>query len=316
MAGFLCLVFLKHKKNGIEYLAGQWKVTELEEIPRYGIIYWSEEEYLGRSISISSGQIERSIGYWPVNLGRETNKYEYWTSEWMTGREFGAREWLLNQYGWYDKYADETVNVISFYQTEEDFKNEYDPDETYVIFKDGSVKTDYVAGLYAIEPFVESKVNLPIKKFLGMWNVEKFVSYRDDWIGNRKQLEKCRTNIESVPELNGWENAEGIDFYPKDYYGYTLILDEERMSLMSGNEVVEEHKVKQYEEQQLDKKTYEQEKGINDELGITNEKIEVITATFNNEDGGSILDNEIVVVDETKIIIKIQDGWFLLTRNP
>ena len=26
--------------------------------------------------------------------------------------------------------------------------------------------------------------------------------------------------------------------------------------------------------------------------------------------------NKVVVVDETKIIIKIQDGWFLLTRNP
>ncbi|MBD5462557.1 MAG: hypothetical protein HDR24_05785 [Lachnospiraceae bacterium] len=41
----------------------------------------------------------------------------------------------------------------------------------------------------------------------------------------------------------------------------------------------------------------------------------MITATFNSEDGDSILDNEIVVVDKTKIIIKIQDGWFLLTRK-
>lgn len=317
IAGLLCSIFMKEKERGIDYLEGQWKITELEEIPRAGIIYWSEEEYLGRSISISSGQVERSIGYWPVDLNRRIRKYEYWTHEQMTGGAAGAREWLLNQNGWYDKYGDEIVTVISFYHTEDDFKKGYDCAEIYIIFQDGSVQTNYVAGFYAMERFIEAKVNLSIEELWGKWNVERFVSYQDDWIGNRKQLEACKTNLEASfdPILTGWENAEGIDFYPKDYYGSTLQLDEEKMSLMSGDKIVEEHRVQQYEEQQLDKKIYEEEKGIHDELGITNEKIEVITATFDNKNEDELLDNEIVVVDETKIIIKIDHGWFLLTRD-
>ncbi|GFI04819.1 hypothetical protein IMSAGC005_03671 [Lachnospiraceae bacterium] len=319
IVGFLSFIFVKQPKSGIDYLEGQWKVTGLEAIPRAGIIYWSEEEYLGRSISINQGHIERSIEYWFYNLGRQINEYGYWTSEWMMGSEFGAREWLLNEYGWYDKYEDEIVNVISFYMTKEDFEKEYPPVETYAIFKDGSVQTDYVGGIYAIEPFVKSKVNLPVKRILGEWNVERFVSYKDNWIGNRKQIELCKNNIESsapkyAPELMDWENAEGIDFYPKEYYGYTLLLDESKMTLMSGDKIIEEHKVQRYDEQQLDKKAYEQEKGINDELGITNEKIEVITAEFDDKQEENMLDNEIVVIDETRIIMKIQDGWFLLTR--
>ena len=254
--------------------------------------------------------------YWPYYLCHNTEKYEYWTIERTLVYNWAGKAGIGNTTGWYDLYRDEIVDVISFYLSKDDFEKGYVPVEEYIIFADGSVQTQYGDGWYIIERFAESEINLQAEELWGAWDVERFVSYRDDWIGNRKQFEECRGQIELfAPELVGWENAEGIDFYPKDYYGYTLILDEDRMSLISGNKIVEEHAIKQYWEQQIDKNIYEKEKGINDELGIINKKIEVITATFNSEDGNSILDNEIVVVDETKIIMKIQDGWFLLTRN-
>ena len=312
MAGFLCSMFAKNKKNEIDYLEGQWKVTELAAISRTGRIYWSEEDYLGRSISVNEGEIERSMYYWPFYLCHNTEEYTYWTIERTQVYAWAGKAGIGNATGWYDLYRDEMVDIISFYH----YKDDFDPFEVYIIFEDGRVQTNYGDGWYEIERFTESEINLQVEELFGIWIVKRFVSYRDDWIGNRKQFEECRGQIESfAPELNDWENAEGIDFYPKDYYGYTLILDEDRMSLISGNKTVEEHTIIQYGEQQIDKKTYEKEKGINDELGITNKKIEVITAIFNNKDGDSILDNEIVVVDETKIIMKMQDGWFLLTRN-
>ena len=40
----------------------------------------------------------------------------------------------------------------------------------------------------------------------------------------------------------------------------------------------------------------------------------MITAEFDDKQEENMLDNEIVVIDETRIIMKIQDGWFLLTR--
>ena len=312
IAFFLCFIFIRNRKKGIEYLDGQWKVTELAAIDRTGIIYWSEEEYLGRSISVNAGEIERSMHYWPYYLGHNTEKYEYWTIQRTLVYNWAGKAGIGNTTGWYDLYRDEIVDVVSFYL----HKGDADPMEVYIIFADGSVQTQYVDGWYKIERFTEAEIDLQAKELWGAWCVERFVSYRDDWIGNRKQFEKCRGQIELfAPELKGWENAEGIDFYPKDYYEYTLLLEEEQVSLMSGEEIVEEHEVQQYEENQVDKIIYEKEKGINDELGITNEKIEVITATFNDKDGGNILDNEIVVVNENKIIMKIHNGWFLLIKN-
>lgn len=316
IAGLSYLAYIKKREIGIDYLKGQWKITELAAIQLYGRIYWSEEEYLGRSISISPGKIERSIGYWPFDLNRSIGQYEYWTSEQTMVYDWAGKAGISNITGWYDEYMDEIVNIISFYKKEDDFKKGYDPVEVYILFEDGSVQTQYIEGWYKIERFLESKTNLSIEELWGTWNVERFISYKDDWIGNRKQLELCRKNIESfAPELSGWEETEGIDFYPKDYYGYSLLMDRGKISIMSGNETIEEHKIQKYEEKQADKKIYEQEKGIHDELGISNEKIEVIVAGFVDRDGSDILDNEIVVVDETRIIIKIEDGWFLLTRN-
>lgn len=118
-----------------------------------------------------------------------------------------------------------------------------------------------------------------------------------------------------MPELSGWENAEGIDFYSKDYYNYSLIINQERLFLLSENRYVELHEIQQYDIQQADRKAYEKEKGINDELGISNEKIEVIVAEPKDGDKEGILDNEIVVIDKTRIIMKIDEGWFLLTKE-
>ncbi len=118
-----------------------------------------------------------------------------------------------------------------------------------------------------------------------------------------------------MPEFSDWENAEGIDFYPKDYYNYSLIINKERLFLLSDNRYVELHEIQQYDIQQVDRKAYEKEKGINDELGIRNEKIEVIVVRTEEKAEDTVLDNENIVIDKTRIIMKIDKGWFLLTKD-
>lgn len=311
------LISAGNRKSGIEYLEGQWKTTELTAINRTGTIYWSEEEYLGRSISIkSSGHIEKSIDYWPFYLERKVAQYEYWTSERTIVKNWAGKAGIGNITGWYDKHRDEEVEVVSFYQCEDDYKAGYDPVEIYIIFEDGSVQVQWLEGCYMMERFAKAKTNLQPEELYGTWDVERFVSYKDNWIGNKEQLENCKSQIESfAPELSGWENAEGIDFYPKDYYNYSLIINKERLFLLSDNRYVELHEIQQYDIQQADRKAYEKEKGINDELGISNEKIEVIVAEPKDGDKEGILDNEIVVIDKTRIIMKIDEGWFLLTKE-
>jgi len=310
------LINAGNRKSGIEYLEGQWKTTELTAINRTGIIYWSEEEYLGRSISVEgSGRIERSIDYWPANLKRRVEQYEYWTSEWTIVKNWAGKAGIGNITGWYDKYREEEVEVVSFYRCEDDYKAGYEPYEVYIVFEDGSIQANYYEGWYLLERFVKAKTNIQPEELYGTWDVERFVSYEDDWIGNREQLEMCHSDIESMPEFSDWENAEGIDFYPKDYYNYSLIINKERLFLLSDNRYVELHEIQQYDIQQVDRKAYEKEKGINDELGISNEKIEAIVAEPKEGDKEGILDNEIVVIDKTRIIMKIDEGWFLLTKE-
>lgn len=312
----LILISAGNRKSGIEYLEGQWKTTELTAIDRTEIIYWSEEEYLGRSISIeSSGRIERSIDYWPFYLKRGVEQYKYWTSERTIVKNWAGKAGIGNITGWYDKYEDEEVEVVSFYRCEDDYKAGYDPYEIYIIFEDGSVQVGWLNGWYMMERYAKAKTNLQPEELYGTWNVERFVSYEDDWIRNRKQLEMCHSDIESMSEFNDWENAEGIDFYPKDYYNYSLIINQERLFLLSDNMFVELHEIQQYKVQQADRKAYEKERGINDELGISNEKIEVIVAKTEEKEETTVLDNEIIVINKTRIIMKIDKGWFLLTKD-
>ena len=166
MAVFLCSVLIRHKKNGIDYLEGQWKVTGLAAINRYGVIYWSEENYLGRSISINAGEIERSMYYWSFYLCHNTEKYEYWTNKRTRVYDWAGKAGIGNTTGWYDLYRDEIVDVISFYHNKDDFEDGYDPVEVYIIFEDGSVQTDYGDGWYKIERFAESEINLQVEKLL------------------------------------------------------------------------------------------------------------------------------------------------------
>lgn len=313
-ACFLCQAGRKESNDPADSLKGKWKVTELAEIGRTGTTYWAEETYLGRSIEISGKRIEKSIDQWPGHLYIKSDEYEFCRSEQIPAERLWAREDLLNLKGWIEFHKNEVAKYISFYKSKHDLDENLAFDK-YVIFQDGSVYTEFVDGWYKIEPYVQACTDINVEDLFGKWVVRRLVSYEDGWIGERSLLEFNREYINSIiPELGNWEEAEGIDFQVKEYYGDVLQIEQDKICLQSEGRVKDEHDIMQFETYTCNTQNYQSVKGIHDELGIISDEIQVITGQFAEKSERSLLDGDIVVIDNKNIIVKIENGWYLLSR--
>ena len=297
-------------------IKGQWKITELAAEYTVGVIYWFEDIYLGRSITIDpkTRTIKKSIEMWPYNMDEKGYEYQYVRRT----DHLGANVYILDNLK--EMYDDPMLDVlwsefISVYEDEKLLKWDI-PSERYIVCQDGRILTEFLDGWYFAEPYVKAKTNLKAHDLTGSWKVDRLVSYEDGWIGNREQFEFCKVHIEHFfPELEGWEERDDIDFYPKNYYDDVLNISEKEISLFDDQYLLESHKITDVESNILRTVDYEESKGIHDELGISNKKIQVFTMNFSDDLNTSLLDGEIVVVNEEKIIIKIQQGWFLLSKE-
>lgn len=320
MALFLiiCLYFALRKKEVVdpaESLKGKWKVTELVEICRTGTTYWAEETYLGRSIEISDNRIEKSIYHWPGYLYKQVDEYQFCRNEEIPAERVFARAELLNSKGLYDCHRDDMANYISFYKNKNDFDNNYPFDE-YAIIQDGNVYTQLYDGWYKIEPYVQTCTDIKVENLFGEWEVKRLVSYEEGWIGERSMLELNRGQIDLfMPEMRNWEEAEGIDFQVKEYYGDVLLLEPNKICLQSESGPKDEHDITQFETYTCNTQNYQYMRGIHDELGIINDEIQVIAGQFEENSEQSLLDGDIVVIDNKNIIVKIERGWYLLEKT-
>ena len=314
----LCLYFALSKKEAVdpaESLKGKWKVTELVEICRTGTTYWAEETYLGRSIEISDNRIEKSIYHWPGYLYKQVEEYQFCRNEEIPAERVFARAELLNSMGLYDRHRDDMANYISFYKNKSDFDNNYPFDE-YAIIQDGNVYTQLYDGWYKIEPYVQACTDVKVEDLFGEWEVKRLVSYEEGWIGERSMLEFNRGQIDSfMPEMRNWEEAEGIDFHVKEYYGDVLQIETNKICLQSESGLKDEHDITQFESYTCNTQNYQYMRGIHDELGIINDEIQVIAGQFEENSEQSLLDGDIVVIDNKNIIVKIERGWYLLEKT-
>lgn len=292
-------------------LRGRWKTTELAAVYTMGIIYWFEDIYLGRSITIDpkTRTIKKSIEMWPYNMEEKSYEYQYIKRT----NQLGANVYILDNLK--EMYDDPMSEFVSVYKDEELLKVDI-PIEKYVVCQDGRILTEFFDGWYFAEPYVKAKTDLKAHDLTGSWKVNRLVSYEDGWIGNREQLEFCKVEIEHLfTELEGWEERDDIDFYPKNYYDDVLKISEKEISLFDDQYLLESHKITDIESNILRTADYEESKGIHDELGISNKKIQVFTMNFSDNLNTSLLDGEIVIVNEEKIITKIQQGWYLLVKE-
>ena len=304
----------KEEVDPAENLKGKWKVTELVGVQRTGTSYWDEETYLGRSIEISDNRIEKSIDYWPGYLYKQVEEYQFCRNEEIPAERVFARAGL-NSKRLNDRHRDDMANYISFYKNKSDFDNDY-PFDKYAIIQDGNVYTELYEGWYKIEPYVQACTDIKVEDLFGEWEVKRLVSYEEGWIGERSMLELNRGQIDFfMPEMRNWEEAEGIDFRVKEYYGDVLLLEPNKICLQSESGLKEEHGITQFETYTCNTRNYQYMRGIHDELGIINDEIQVIAGQFEEGSEQSLLDGDIVVIDNKNIIVKIERGWYLLEKT-
>ena len=296
---------------------GQWKTTELAAESLYGRIYWFDDIYIGRSVTIEPTKITQSISMWPYYLDAQEYNYQYWNEE--ANFTFGGPSIYK-----IDDLASNYSKTVSFYENEDYYELNI-PNFQYMLLRDDRILVSFGDGWYLAERYKEAKINLTREDLLGEWRIKRLISYENNWIGNQEQLEFCDSAIQELaPDamedsdrlitLLNWKNKDDIYFYPYDYYEHQIKIDEEKISLIIEGQVVEEHQVTSFYSQVVDREDYEKAKGIHDELGILNDSIQVFTGELAVESEKNILNNEFIVINEAEIIVKIEQGWFLLQK--
>lgn len=303
----VCLYFVSFKNmvvDSTENLKGKWKVTEFLTRESYlEPSYSYYEPFLGRSINIMPDQIIESIEYWPGNVEYFYLPYDEVMIEDIDATEYGGKNHMLEP--WFEKYRGQKMTRftycgashynISFFKTEQ-----------------GEMLCQYIGNYYYMEPYIEANTDLKPEQLFGEWEVERLLSYQDGWRGNNVMYPEAKRFDE---DLEPYTEEEGANFYPEIYYDMIFTIDEESVLFYGEDECLAKYEVARYVSQIYDIQEYQTEKGIHDELGITNDKIQVVKGIFEDEEKEMLLDGEIVVIDDKRMIVKIDQGWYMLEKN-
>ena len=292
------------KEDGI---SGRWKVTEYVVtdngilVPSYNIA----EHFLGRSIVIEKDKIIKSIGYWPEQVDYVTTPYRHVEKQVEDGSAYAVRNGYKDF--WYEKFADKMLEVYTFWNSDEAKEN----GDEFIFTEEGKALCMYLGSYFYMEPYMPAKTNINTEQLYGTWKVERLVSYQDGWKGNNAVLPEARRFEPDTVYLE----SEGAEFYPLDYYAAAFVLNMDSAVLHMENGTEEQYIINRYESELVDTKTYQKEEGIHDELGLTNEEIQVLDVDVANDSEAMLWDGKIVVVSEEKMIIKLHQGWFLLVKS-
>lgn len=277
-------------------LEGQWKVTDYVASEDMTAAYDYYEDFLGRSIVIEPNRIIQSFGYGDVVQEDVVSQYRIVEVKVVNGGTYGSR--LGKE--WYRKYADQDVTVVRFRMPE---SGQWNAISTFVVTEEGEVLCRYLGDIYYMERYREAVTDMREEELYGKWKVRRLVSYQDGWRGRNRWVGK------------EYREEDGGYFYPESYLGNTVIIGEDGMEIYGGSGMLPDRlETGGYTSAIVDKYGYQNEKGIHDELGLTNEEIQVFTGNI-KEPGNSILDGEIVAVSRTEVIIKIYQGWYLLEKT-
>ena len=202
---------------------------------------------------------------------------------------------------WNEKFEGQDMITVSFGMSKES-KDGW----TFFVTEDKEVLCAYWDKIYYIERFKNAETDLNIDQLYGEWKVKRLVSYQDGWKGNNELWQWS-----GFPRR--YTEEEGANFYPVDYIGNTIAISSNSIEIYDAEKLLERHVVSNFNSNIIDKYEYQNKKRIHDELGITNEEIQVITGDM-IDSSGILLDGEIVVVNESEVIVKIYQGWYLLEK--
>ena len=285
----------KNKDEGIN-LEGQWKVTDYLASWDMTVAYDYYEDFLGRSIIIEPNRIIKSFGCGYDEQEDVVSQYRTVEMETVNGGTYGSRMGKE----WYRRYAEQNITVVTFKMPE---SAQWNASSTFVVTEEGEVLCQYLGDFYYMERYREAVTDLREEELYGEWKVRRLVSYQDGWRG--------RNGLFYGTE---YREEDGGYFYPESYLGNTVCIRKDGIKIYnSDGSLLDSLATDGYAPYIVDKYDYQNRKGIHDELGLTNEEIQVFAGNI-REPEDTILDGEIVAVSRTEVIIKIYQGWYLLER--
>lgn len=282
----------------MEQYYGKWKV--IQYIPlntaTVELLYWQKEHYLGRTVEITEDSYRKSIYYWPYELDEYVFSYdrcevvdEERESLWIT-RNAETLRWL------HGEYFDSTIRILKFYEEGTDYEGAY-----CVVTEDNKhLIVSWLGGKYLLERFEEQNKDVRVEDLYGNWKITQLNSYDSAYEGHKKDIELLKHY--DVEHLNVTE------FYAPDWFGKKVNITAEYL-------VVEDFVgggINKIEEKIVNKKAFEMDQGLHDELSILNEELLVYQVTYGeNEDIFTI-----VPIHVDKMLIHVELGWFVIERTP
>ena len=282
--------------TNFKYLEGQWKITEYLTSRKMRPDYDIYEHYLGRSIVIEPNRIITSIGYWPNEVGYSIQQYRCIDVDVVNAYEYGGENRLEEP--WVERWGQQDIVIVSYYMPEEASRK-----FRLIITDDGEVLCGYMNNIFYLEKYKNAITDLKMEQLYGKWEVKRLVSYQDGWKGNNAVLNRQHN-------VNEYKEEEGAYFHPQEYIGNNVEITSGNFVIYQNEDLLEKYNVNKYSVSIVDKYDYQNKKGIHDELGIENDKIQV----FSGNDCNGLWDGDIVVIDESEIIIKLYQGWYLPER--
>lgn len=292
------------KENGKKTetnLEGQWKVTDYLTSTDDTSPDDYYEDFLGRSIVIEPNRIIKSFGRWGdgsrfCRLEEDVvSQYRTVDMERIRGDVYGDN--LGDE--WHRKYSGQDVLVITYGTRELAGRNTGD---VFVVAEDGGTLCWYLGNLYYMERYREAETGVNKRELYGEWKVTRLVSYQDGWKGRNGRSLWVK-----------YREENGAYFYPEDYLGDTVIIRKNGMDLYEDGKLLEHLGIEKYVSRKVDKYDYQNKRGIHDELGLTNEKIQVWTG-IPLDSSYSVMDGEMITVSKSEVITKIYQGWYLLEK--
>lgn len=279
------------KKEAVAAYDGKWKVTHQLTTYFRATSNFFPHHYLGRTIILSENSMERSVGEWPEPLGWIKFQYDYsevipYSSE---------DKWFeLNTFWSIDKFADmERVRFLRYW--DKIYDGSYYCVDYFVILDETHLAYGYIGGYYLLERFQYCDPMVSEKDLNGTWKIAYLDSYENSYEGSYEEIEK------EAPR----SSLKGTDFNVEDWLGKSVTVSENEVRISETG-----YQTAGIESGKIRREDFEQKMDIHDGLSIYDD--EILVCNIKCQNGEDII---CVPVNENQMIMRIEEGWFMLEKE-
>lgn len=235
--------------------------------------------------------METSFGEWPSLLEWEKSQYDY--SEVVS---YSAEdEWFTNRIFWrIDEFADmEQARYLRYW--DKMYDGSYYCIDYFVILDETHLAYGFRGGYYLLEPFQYCDPMVSEKDLNGTWKIAYLDSYENSYEGSYEEIEK------EAPR----SSLKGTDFNVEDWLGKSVTVSENEVRISETG-----YQTAGVESGKIRREDFEQEMDIHDGLSIYDD--EILVCNIKCQNGEDII---CVPVNENQMIMRIEEGWFMLEKE-